>query len=72
MSFVILEEFAYETQNSKDLSFGKFSCCISENDFELFNPEFMVDLCFGFRKPNSCEGFMGLDLNSFGTTLTSV
>ena len=47
---------------------GKFSSCISDVDFELLNTEFIVDLCFGFRKPNSCVGFAGLDLNSFGTT----
>ena len=51
---------------------GNFSSCISDVDFELLNTEFIVDLCFGFRKPNSCEGFTGLDLNSFGTTLTSL
>ena len=50
---------------------GKFSSCISDVDVELLNTEFIVDLCFGFRKPNSCVGFTGLDLNSFGTTLTS-
>ena len=51
---------------------GKFSSCISDVDFELSNTEFIADLCFGFRKPNSCVGFTGLDLNSFGTTLTSL
>ena len=51
---------------------GKFSSCISYVDFELLNTEFIVDLCFGFRKPNSCVGFTVLDLNSFGTTLTSL
>ena len=51
---------------------GKFSSCISDVDFELLNTEFIVDLCFGFRKPNSCVGFTALDLNSFGTTLTSL
>ena len=51
---------------------GKFSSCISDVDFELLNTEFIVDLCSGFRKPNSCVGFTGLDLNSFGTTLTSL
>ena len=50
---------------------GKFSSCISDVDVELLNTEFIVDLCFGFRKPNSCVGFTGLDLNSFGITLTS-
>ena len=50
---------------------GKFSSCISDVDVELLNTEFIVDLCFGFRKPNSCVGFTGLDLNSFGATLTS-
>ena len=50
---------------------GKFSSCISDVDVELLNTQFIVDLCFGFRKPNSCVGFTGLDLNSFGTTLTS-
>ena len=50
---------------------GKFSSCISDVDVELLNTEFIVDLCFGFRKPNSCVGFTGLDLNSFGTTPTS-
>ena len=50
---------------------GKFSSCISDVDVELLNTEFIVDLCFGFRNPNSCVGFTGLDLNSFGTTLTS-
>ena len=50
----------------------KFSSCISDVDCELSNTEFIVDLCFGFRKLNSCVGFMGLDLNSFGTTLTSL
>ena len=50
---------------------GKFSSCISDVDVELLNTEFIVDLCFGFRKPNLCVGFTGLDLNSFGTTLTS-
>ena len=48
---------------------GKFSSCISDVDFELLNTEFIVDLCFGFGKPNKCVGFAGLDLNSFGTTL---
>ena len=49
-------------------TFSKFSCCISHVDFELLTTdhEFIVDLCFGFRKPNSCIGFPGLDLNSFG------
>ena len=53
---------------------GKFSSCISNVDFELLNTEFIVDLCFGFgfRKPNSCVGFAEFDLNSFGTTLTSL
>ena len=53
---------------------GKFSSCISNVDFDLLNTEFIVDLCFGFgfRKPNSCVEFAGLDLNSFGTTLTSL
>ena len=52
---------------------GKFFfSCISHVDFELLNTEFIVDLGFGFRKPNSCVGFTGLDLNSFGTTLTSL
>ena len=51
---------------------GKFSSCILDADFELLNTEFIVDLCFGFRKPNWCEGFTGLDLNSFGTTLISM
>ena len=51
---------------------GKFSSCISDVDFELLNTEFIVDLCFGCRKPNSCVGFPGLDLNSFRTTLTSL
>ena len=51
---------------------GKFSSCISDVDFELLNPEFIVDLCFGYRKSNSCVGFPGLDLNSFGSTLTSL
>ena len=51
---------------------GKFSSCISDVDFELLNTEFIVDLCFGCRKSNSCVGFSGLDLNSFGTTLTSL
>ena len=51
---------------------GKFSSCISDVDFELLNTEFIVDLCSGFRNPNSCVGFTGLDLNSFGTTLTSL
>ena len=50
---------------------GKFSSCISDVDFELLSTEFIGDLCFGFRKPNSCVGFTGLDLNSFGPTLTS-
>ena len=50
----------------------KISSCIWDVDFELLNTEFIVDLCFGFRKPNSCVGFTGLDLNSFGTTLTSL
>ena len=50
---------------------GTFSSCILDADFELLNTEFIVDLCFGFRKPNLCVGFTGLDLNSFGTTLTS-
>ena len=50
---------------------GKFSSCILDVNFELLNAEFIVDLCFGFRKPNSCVGFTVLDLNSFGTTLTS-
>ena len=36
---------------------GKFSSCISDVDFELLNTEFTVDLCLGFRKPNSCVGF---------------
>ena len=67
VSFVILEAFAYGTQNV-----GKFSSCISDVDFELLNTEFIVDLCFGFRKPNLCVGFTGLGLNSFGTTLTSL
>ena len=31
-----------------------------------------MDLWFGFRKPNSYVGLTGLDLNSFGTTLTSL
>ena len=53
-------------------TFGKFSCYISHVDFELLTNEFIVDLCFGFRKPNSCVGFAGLDLKSFGTTLTSL
>ena len=48
---------------------GKFSSCISDVDFELLNTKFIVDLCFGFGKPNTCVGFAGLDLNSFGTTL---
>lgn len=51
---------------------GKFSSCILDVNFELLNAEFIVDLCFGFRKPNSCVGFTGLDLNLFGTTLTSL
>ena len=51
---------------------GTFSSCILDADFELLNTEFIVDLCFGFRKPNWCEGFTGLDLNSFGTTLISM
>ena len=51
---------------------GKFSSCISDVDFELLNTESIVDLCFGFRKPNSRVGFTGLDLNLFGTTLTSL
>ena len=51
---------------------GKFSSCISHVDFELLNTELLVDLCFGFRKPNWCVGFTGLDLNLFGTTLTSL
>ena len=51
---------------------GTVSSCISDVDFELLNAEFIVDLCFGYRKPNSCVGFTGLDLNSFGTTLTSL
>ena len=67
VSFVILEAFAYGTQNV-----GKFSSCISDVDFELLNTEFIVDLCFGFRKPNLCVEFTGLGLNSFGTTLTSL
>ena len=67
MSFVILEAFACGTQNV-----GKISSCISDVDCELLNTEFIVDLCFGFRKPNSCVGFTGLDLNLFGTTLTSL
>ena len=50
----------------------KISSCIWDVDFELLNTEFIVDLCFGFRKPNSCVGFTGLDLNSFGTTMTSL
>ena len=50
----------------------KISSCIWDVDFEFLNTEFIVDLCFGFRKPNLCVGFTGLDLNSFGTTLTSL
>ena len=42
---------------------GKFSSCISDIDFELSNTKFIADLCFGFRKPNSCVGFTGLVLN---------
>ena len=49
---------------------GKFS--LSDVDFELLNTEFIVDLCFGFRKSNSCVGFTGLDLNLFGTTVTTL
>ena len=45
---------------------------LSDVDFELLNTEFIVDLCFGFRKPNSCVGFTGLDLNLFGTTVTTL
>ena len=41
---------------------GKFSSCILDVNFELLNAEFIVDLCFGFRKPNWCVGFTGLDL----------
>ena len=67
MSFVILEAFAYGTQNV-----GKFSSCISDVDFKLLNTEFMADLCFGFRKLNSSVGFTGLDFNLFGTTLISL
>ena len=67
MSFVNLEALLMELK-----TVGKFSSCISDVDFELLNTEFIVDLCFGFRKPNSCVGFTGLDLNSFGTTLTSL
>ena len=51
---------------------GKFSSCILDVNFELLNAEFIVDLCFGFRKPNWCVRFTGLDFNLFGTTLTSL
>ena len=44
---------------------GKFSSYISHVDFELLNTEFIMHLGFGFRKPNSCVGFTGLDFNSF-------
>ena len=65
MSFVILKLCAWNSKQSV-----RFPLVFRTFTSKLSNTEFIVDLCFGFRKPNSCVGFTGLDLNSFGTTLT--